>query len=302
MIVRRPGMLTTVQDTGRWGYQHCGMPVAGSMDTYSQRAANLLVGNDADAGVLEVTLLGPELQFDSESFVAVAGAKFAMEVDGRPLPFHTGTRLGAGSVLKFGARRSGARAYLAVSGGIRTPSVMGSRATHVPSHTGGLQGRALKAGDVLPIGEEKGTPSRPSPLELPTGIAVLRVMTGPHTDRFDAGVLDQLASAVFRVSPQSNRIGYRLEGARIEPKAGAGELISVSMPPGGIQVPRSGEPILLMADRGTTGGYPVVAVVISADFPIAGQLAPGDSLRFARCSADEALDALRVQEAALLTG
>ena len=294
-------MLTTVQDAGRWGYQDCGMPVAGPMDAYSYRAANLLVGNPPDAAGLEVTLLGPELHFDSESFAAVAGAEFAMSVDGRSLPFHTVARVDPGSSLKFGERIAGARAYLAVSGGILTPVVMGSRSTHIPSRTGGFEGRALKAGDVLQIGKAAiGDRARPRPLELPKGVALLRVMPGPQAHRFGTHALDELASLVFRISPQSNRIGYRLEGARIEQEGGHDELISVSMPLGAIQVPRSGEPILLMADHGTTGGYPVVAVVISADLPIAGQLAPGDLLQFVRCSADEARHALAVQEAALL--
>jgi biotin-dependent carboxylase-like uncharacterized protein len=295
-------MLTTVQDMGRWGYQDCGMPVAGPMDAYSLRAANLLVGNAQDAAVLEVTLLGPEVEFDAESVVAVAGAQFAMAIDGQPLPCHTVAKLGAGSSLKFGERLAGARAYLAVSGGIQTPPVMGSRSTHIPSRTGGFQGRALKVGDVLPIGDAGlGDRVRPRPLELPRGVTRLRVMPGPHADRFGPHALDRLATFVFRVSVQSNRIGYRLEGARIGPDGGYDELISVSMPLGGIQVPRSGEPILLMADHGTTGGYPVVAVLISADLPIAGQLAPGDSLQFVPCSADEALHALHAQEAAILS-
>src|SRR5688572_7626105 len=149
------------------------MPVAGSMDAYSHRAANLLVGNPADTAVLEVTLLGPELQVESESLVAVAGAQFAMSVDGRALPFHTAAKVGHQSLLKFGGRVAGARAYLAVSGGIMTPVVMNSRSTHIPSRTGGFQGRALRAGDVLQVGEATiGVGARPRPLELHSGVAL----------------------------------------------------------------------------------------------------------------------------------
>lgn len=294
-------MLTTIQDAGRWGYQDRGMPIAGPMDPYSQRAANLLVGNGAGAAVLEVTLLGPELEFDASSMVAVSGAEFAMTLDGRPFPCHTAVKVNPGGSLKFGERIRGARAYLAVSGGVLVPPVMGSRATHVASRTGGLEGRALKVGDVLPIGElAAGDRIWPKPLALPKGTAHVRVLPGSHISRFGMGALDRLASLVFRVSPQSNRIGYRLEGARIEVDNGYTELISVSMPLGGIQVPRSGEPILLMADRGTTGGYPLIAVAITADLPIAGQLAPGDSLNFVPCTFEEADHALRIQDAALV--
>ena len=277
------------------------MPVAGPMDAYSLRAANLLVGNGDDAAGLEVTLLGPELQFDSASIAAVSGAQFSMTLDGVAFPFHTAVKVNAGSTLKFGERTRGAKAYLAVSGGILVPLVMGSRATHLPSGIGGLHGRALKAGDVLPIGDVVSADSVPAqPLPLPVGEARARVLPGPHVGQFGAGALDRLASIVFRVSPQSNRLGYRLEGARVEPSGRHTELISVSMPLGGLQVPRSGEPILLMADRGTTGGYPVIAVVIAADLPVAGQLAPGDTLRFVPCTMEEALTALRHQEARLL--
>lgn len=276
------------------------MPVAGAMDAYSQCAANLLVGNAASAAVLEVTLLGPELEFASGSVVAVSGAEFAMTLDGRPFPFHTAVQVNSGSSLKFGERIRGARAYVAVSGGLLVTPVMGSRSTHLASRTGGLDGRALRAGDVLSIGEPaKGDRRRPTPLSLPEGTAHVRVLPGPHVSRFGAGALDRLESLVFRVSSQSNRIGYRLEGARIEGDSRYEELISVSMPLGGIQVPRSGEPILLMADRGTTGGYPVIAVVITADLPICGQLAPGDALGFRPCTMDDAENALRIQDAAL---
>lgn len=296
-------MLTTIQDAGRWGYQDRGMPIAGPMDAYSQRAANLLVGNSADAAVLEVTLLGPELQFDSASIVAVSGAQFSMTLDDAPFPFHTAVKVNAGSALRFGQRIRGARSYLAVSGGVLVTPVMGSRATHLASGTGGLQGRALKAGDVLPIGEVGIADSVPAkPLTLPIGEARVRVLSGPHVEHFGVGALGRLASLAFRVSAQSNRIGYRLEGARVKPAGRATELISVSMPLGGIQVPRSGEPILLMADRGTTGGYPVIAVVITADLPIAGQLAPGDALKFVPCTMEDAMTALRIQEARLLGG
>jgi antagonist of KipI len=293
-------MLTTVQDLGRRGYQDRGMPVAGPMDSYSLRAANLLVGNEEGAAALEVTLLGPELQFGDAATVAIAGAEFDVSVDGGPFPFHTSMRVASGSVLKFGSRRRGARAYLAVAGGVSVPPVLGSRATHLASRTGGCEGRALKPGDVLSTGqaaESRGaTPAR---LPLPERVAGIRVLAGPHNERFGVGALSRLAEIEFRVSAQSNRVGYRLEGARVGEDRVREGLISIPMPAGALQVPPSGEPILLMADRGTTGGYPVIAVAITADLPIAGQLAPGDALRFIPCTREAALEALHARESAL---
>lgn len=301
LVVLRPGLLTTVQDSGRTGYQDRGMPPSGAMDRYSLHAANRLVGNGRDAPGLEVTLLGPEVRFECDVTVAVTGAQFALSVDGRPFPFHEAGRIPAGGTLKFGHRERGARSYLAVAGGFDVPRVLGSGSTHLGSRTGGHEGRALKAGDVLSIGDAPvGTERvRPAALPLPQGVAAIRVLPGMHGARFGADALQQLASMQFQVSPQSNRIGYRLEGGRLAPVGLFPELISLAMPVGAIQVPSSGTPILLMADRGTTGGYPVIAVVISADLPLAGQLAPGDAVRFLPCEFDEAIAALRLREAAL---
>lgn len=301
VTVRRPGILTTVQDLGRRGYQDRGMPVAGPMDSYSLRAANLLVGNAQDAAALEVTLLGPELEFGGAATIAVAGAEFDVSIDGRPLRHHAAAPIGAGSVLKFGGRRRGARAYLSVAGGVQVPTVLGSRATHLGSRTGGYEGRALKAGDVLTVGDQaEARGSMPGRLPLPESMAGIRVLAGPHVDRFGVRALDRLAAVEFRVSSQSNRLGYRLEGPRFGEAVRGEGLISIPMPDGALQVPPSGEPILLMADHGTTGGYPVIAVAITADLPIAGQLAPGDALRFVPCTREAALDALRARESALL--
>ena len=178
--------------------------------------------------------------------------------------------------------------------------MLGSRATHLGSRTGGYKGRALKAGDVLSVGDPADVRgSMPGLLPLPGRVAAVRVLAGPHVDRFGARALDRLAEVEFRVSSQSNRLGYRLEGAHINEETGGEGLISIPMPAGALQIPPSGEPILLMADHGTTGGYPVIAVAISADLPIAGQLAPGDALRFIPCTREAALDALRARESAL---
>jgi antagonist of KipI len=307
--VRTPGLLTTVQDLGRWRYQAMGVPVAGPMDSYSHRLANALVGNDEDAATLEVTLTGPELEFVDDRDVAVAGAEFDKTPGGV-------RHCKAGDRLTFGRRIRGARAYVAISGGIDTPKVLGSRATHVPSAMGGLNGRALKAGDELPLGVAKSPPNRLRQgyggregghyIQSACGVrlqadqpTILRVLPGPQLDRFASGALAALQSAPYRIGTDSSRMGYRLAGPRLEHTRGA-DIISDATPLGVLQVPASGQPILLMADRQTTGGYAKIATVISADIGAAGQLAPGDEIRFAVCTPAEALAALIAQEQTLL--
>ena len=300
--VLRPGLQTTVQDLGRWGYQASGVPVAGPMDTFSHRLANLLVGNPRDAATLEITLIGPELEFDVPSTIAVCGAEFDVTADGQPLTTGTTVHVAGGTRVQFGRRRVGARAYLAVAGGIQTPIVLGSRATHVVSGMGGLDGRALVAGDRLPVAAQRelAAPRRAPGLTLPAhGRARLRLLPGPQTDWFDAAALATLTRVSFRISPRSNRMGYRLEGPPL-PQARRVEAISEPLAFGAVQVPAAGEPILLMADRQTAGGYPTVGSVISADWPVAGQLAPGDFIEFAFCSPQEAAAALIARERPLL--
>jgi len=300
--VNRAGLLTTVQDLGRWRYQAMGVPVAGPMDIYSHRLANALVGNSEEAATLEVTLAGPELEFDDERDVAVTGAEF----EGVPREVF---RVHAGQRVVFGQRIRGARAYVAVSGGIETPKVLGSRATHLPSAMGGVEGRALKAGDELPLGSAHRPPkggrheSRYQTFVASsfsrTLTSTLRVLPGPQHDRFTTSALDALQSAPYRIGTDSNRMGYRLTGPRLEHSRGA-DIISDATPLGSLQVPASGQPILLMADRQTTGGYAKIATVISADISLAGQLLPGDEIRFAVCTPADALAALIAQEQTLM--
>jgi antagonist of KipI len=301
LTVIRPGMLSTVQDRGRWGHQAFGVPVAGPMDDYSHRLANRLTGNADDAAALEVTLMGPELQAEGEVVCAVAGATFELTVDGRPVAMHRAFVVPDGARLRFGHRRAGARATLAVRGGFDLPPVFGSRATSVVSRMGPLDGRALAAGDRLPIGVslQAGvvTPAG-EPLPLPSGGARVRVLPGPHDRMFTREAMDVLFTARYVVTPQSNRMGYRLDGPALRHVGGA-DILSDGTPMGSIQVPASGLPILLMADRQTTGGYAKIATVISADLPLAGQLAPGDWIEFAPCSRAGALEALRLQDGRL---
>ena len=292
-------MLTTVQDLGRWGHQDSGVPVAGPMDPYSHRLANRLVGNPDDLATLEVTLIGPELKADGAVRCAVAGADFAVLVDGTPVVTTAAFEVAAGAKLRFGARRAGARTYLAVRGGFDVEPVFGSRATSVISRMGPFDGRPLKAGDRLPVGYATGAAlPAGTPLRLPAGGARLRVLLGPHDGMFTAEAVETLRRARFTVTPQSNRMGYRLEGEPLR-HVDRADILSDATPMGSLQVPSSGQPILLMADRQTTGGYPKIATVITADFPLAGQLAPGDWIEFAGCARADALDALRRQEARL---
>jgi antagonist of KipI len=303
--VIRPGLQTTVQDRGRWGLQSRGVPTAGPMDPCAHRLANLLAGNDADAATLEITIVGPELEFDDERVVAVAGAEFVLSVDGRSRPMHQPFTVPTGSRLRFGERRSGARAYLAVAGGVVVPPILGSRSTHLVSGMGGIDGRAAVAGDRLPLGIPHGAPhAMMQPGRIPrlpeAGQATtIRVMAGPHHDRFAAGALDALQSAPYVIRPESDRMGFRLEGPPIE-HTGSADIISDATPLGVLQVPASRQPVLLMADRQTTGGYPHIATVIAADIGLAGQLAPGDLVRFELCTLDVALAALIHQEQALM--
>jgi antagonist of KipI len=297
-------MLTTVQDTGRWGFQSRGVPVAGPMDPVSHRLANALVGNSRGAALLEITLIGPELEFEDERLVAVAGADFDLLLDDRHVPTSAPFIVSAGSRLRFGARRLGARAYLAVSGGIAVPPVLGSRSTHLVSAMGGMSGRALTSGDRLTLGDSalpQGTALAPqvAVVPLPDRQGTVRVLPGPQQDYFAPDALDVLQSAPYTVARNSDRMGFRLQGPRLVHVRGA-DIVSDATPLGVLQIPASGQPILLMADRQTTGGYPKLATVISADMAIAGQLAPDDSVRFVVCTPADAMKALIAQERVLM--
>ncbi|MEZ5290338.1 MAG: biotin-dependent carboxyltransferase family protein [Vicinamibacterales bacterium] len=296
--VVRAGLLTTVQDLGRWGYQALGVPVSGAMDTMSLRLANALVGNAPEAAGLEVTLMGPALKMRGPQRVALAGADFEVRVGSTMAALDSAFDVPDGAVVTFGTRRSGARAYLAVAGGIDVPPVLGSRSTHLVSRMGGIDGRALVAGDVLPVGAAHGpAPAvrRRPPGRSARGPQPLRVLLGPQDGWFSTASREAFFDGVFVVSPQSDRMGYRLEGPPLVTTRPS-DLISEPVAFGAIQVPSGGAPILLMADRQTAGGYPKIATVVTADLPMAGQLAPGDQVRFVATSRSEALAALIARE------
>jgi antagonist of KipI len=303
LTVIKPGMLTTVQDLGRRGYQGLGVPVSGPMDAYSHRLANQVLGNDPMAAALEITLLGPELAADGDLTCAIAGAEIQVTVDGIVVPRHRPFQVAGGSRIRCGARGHGARLTLAVRGGFDLPATFGSRATHLVSRMGPFGGRSLRAGDRLPILSQgsRGSQGSAMPLDLPDGGARVRIVPAAHRERFTDEAWRRLVGERFIVTPQSNRMGYRLEGPTLD-HVSAADILSEAMPIGALQVPASGQPILLMAERQTTGGYATIGNVITADLAIAGQLAPGDWIAFTPVTHRDAMAALWAREAALAGG
>ncbi len=296
LVVEDAGLLTTVQDTGRWGYQHYGVSVSGAMDVTAHCRANRLVGNPPEAATLEVTLVGPVLRFEAAMRVGVAGAAFELRLDACAVSTETVLHAERGQRLAFGRRTAGARAYLAAAGGFAVPPVLGSRSTHLRSGMGGLAGRALRPGDRLRSGPSRGVPRRESPAakwgrRATVGGARVRVLPGPHAGLFEPAVLRRLEAGRYTIRPESDRMGYRLDGAPIPGPAGP-SLLSQGLPIGAVQVLPSGGVIVAMADRQTAGGYPRVATVVTADVPVLGQLAPGDWIEFERCDRRTAREAL----------
>lgn len=301
--VVRPGLLTTVQDLGRFGFQRFGMPVSGAMDAVALRLANRLVGNADEAAGLEITVQGPELLFERAAVIALAGADLSPAINQIPVPLWTALEVGSGSTLSFGTRRTGARTYLAVAGGIDVPVVLGSRATHLASRTGGFAGRALASGDILLGGPPSPESSRSIGRTVPSSVRPpysanpsLRVILGPQADHFSTEAVETLLRSRYTLTPQSDRMGYRLSGPPLV-HIGSPDLISDATPRGALQVPADQQPILLMADCQTTGGYPKIAVVITADLPLAAQLLPGDTVGFALVELREAQALAREQRA-----
>jgi len=299
--VHEPGLFTTIQDTGRLHAIASGVPPGGAMDRFAHSAANLIVGNDRSAATLECTLTGPGLLIEAPCLVAVTGADFDLRVNGAPAPAWIAISLRAGDELAFAGRRSGARAYLAVAGGVLGDRWLGSMSTNVMAARGGMHGRPLATGDVIAAGQ--------SAMAAVTGRGLARqlrprydehtlhLVAGPHISRLGAEARAALFSSAFVVSPDSNRMGYRLEGPGLE--TSGEELLSFGLVAGALQLPSSGQPILLMADHQTAGGYPVVATVVSASMAVAAQLAPGDEVRFAETSIETALQMRAVQREAL---
>jgi biotin-dependent carboxylase-like uncharacterized protein len=312
--VIKPGLATTVQDLGRPGYYHLGIPLSGALDQYALRLGNLLVGNDEGAAALECTLMAPELLFKGDTVFAVTGAQLDVKLNGQPVDSHASHAAGAGDRLSFGFMKSGARAYVAVAGGIAVPIVLGSRSTYGLGAFGGFQGRKLSAGDVLPLGQASARARAGraasaglcvvSPKELE-----LRVLPGLYYHRLEASAVESFFSDIWAVAPDADRIGYRYKSGRplkfIERKQpfGAGSdpsnIVDAGYPYGSIQVPSGTEPIILHRDAVSGGGYAMIGTVISADMDRIAQMQPGNKARFVAVDMTAAL-AARAQHQARL--
>jgi antagonist of KipI len=317
--ILRPGLMSTVQDRGRHGLQHLGVVSCGPMDPVALELANALVGNRNGEAVIEFTVLGPEISFEDDALISLCGALFEAKVSeanvgGVPIPANRPVLLPKKSVLTTGRALLGSRGYLAVAGGIATAPVLGSRSTYLPARFGGHDGRLLRAGDVLPLiagcsslsskryenlanrkvmaGLRTVGWSAPA-LTLPEREPItIHAMEGRHYAHFDAASQRAFFEAIWKVSPDSNRMGFRLAGPTLA-RAEAFEILSEPACFGTVQVPSNGLPIALMADHQTTGGYPKIAEIAAADVPRLAQLAPGGSVQFARCTLEQARELRR---------
>ena len=297
--VQEPGLFTTVQDLGREGFGPQGVSASGAADAVSLRLGNRLVGNAEGAAGLEMTLLGGTFVFSDGAIVALTGADFGATVDGAQAALWTSMVVKPGQTLRLGPTRSGARSYLCVRGGIEVKLFLGSASTHVLSGVGGHEGRSLRKGDMLKIGPANGAvPKRrlsANALKHVLPRKVLRVTPGPQSDWFPEAAQRMFYESRYRVAEESNRMGIRLEGGAV-PEVAGGKMISEGVSLGAIQVPDGGQPIILFVEQQTTGGYPKIANVVSADFHCLGQLRPRDEIRFERVDWAAARSLLREQE------
>jgi antagonist of KipI len=284
--VRAPGLLTTLQDLGREGFGPMGVSASGAADPVALRIGNRLVGNAEGAAGLEMALLGGNFVFPERAVVALTGSEFGATLDDEPIDMWKSVEIRQGQTLRLGATRTGARCYLCVRGGIDVKLFLESRSTHLLSGLGGFQGRALRAGDVLKIGTASGSfrtfRKRSVSARAVAQLAprkVLRVTTGPQSDWFSPEVQEVFYAGTYRVTEESNRMGLRLEGSAIASTAG-GEMTSEGVSLGAVQITAGGLPIILFVEQQTTGGYPKIANVISADLSSLGQLRPRDEIRF----------------------
>ncbi len=291
--VIKPGLQTTIQDLGRFGYAHLGLSPAGAADRFSFRAANLLVGNDENAPALEMTLLAPVLEFHSAATVAITGSALSSSI-----PTYELFEVSAGQRIELGSLTSSARAYLAVRGGFDVPQVMRSSSTFLPAAIGGHQGRALRVGDILQVANT--APGAPLPADAGKLRALIssrpmRTVAAPQSNRYSSEAMELFYSQAFQVSEASNRSGIRLAGAPIV-SSDSSELLTEGVALGAIQVPSDGQLIILFVDQQTTGGYPKIGNIIAADLPRIGQLRPRDPVHFQLVTLDEAVEALRESE------
>jgi len=301
IVVHSAGLFTTVQDAGRYGCQRYGMPVAGAMDPFSLRLANMLTGNDPGAACLEATITGPEIEFTDDTTVAVTGADMGLCINGRSASLNATLTVKKGDMLSFTGLVSGCRSYIAFAGGIDVPVVMGSRSTYLRAAVGGFEGRTLRNGDIIQLGKAQGKvrikelPQAAIPLY--NSSQTIHIISGPEAGRFELEGLRSFLTAEYSVTDRSDRMGYRLDGEQIVHKPGGADIISAGLSAGTVQVPGDGKPIVLMADRQTTGGYARIANVITADLTLVAQMKPGDTMRFREVTLDHAMELLRLRYA-----
>ncbi|WJE16539.1 biotin-dependent carboxyltransferase family protein [Halobacillus sp. ACCC02827] len=307
--VTKSGLLTTIQDLGRYGFQKHGVIASGVMDKEAHRIANFLVGNDSGEATMEITLLGPVLEFQTDALIAVCGGDLSPMVDGEPLHTWKPAFIKKGSELRFGKPKQGFRSYLAVAGGFDVPEVLNSRSTYLRAGIGGFQGRSLEKGDELPIGElsqksvhmlqhlkerkhsasfSEANWSTSAEFRLsPSPDEPIRIIKGREYEWFDAESREAILEHTFKIDSKSDRMGYRLKGEKLQ-QSHKRDMLSEAVMFGTIQVPPEGNPIVLLADRQTTGGYPKIAQVITTDLPKLAQKRPGETISFTLVSHEEA--------------
>jgi len=302
ITILSPGPLSTIQDGGRFGAMSTGFSPGGAMDAYSMKIANLLVGNVENMGVIEMTMMGITASFDCDSLIALTGADMDPYLNDEPMPMYQSVPVHKGDILTMKLAQNGMRAYLAVAGGFDLPFEMGSQSTNLKCKLGGFQGRKLQKGDELPLIQSVSGMLAPSrrinaQVKYPDEI-VVRVMLGPQDDYFTRKGIETFLGKVYTVTDQSDRMGIRLAGEKIENANGV-DIISDGIATGSIQIPASGTPIIMMADRQTTGGYAKIATVISADLKKVAQARPGTRIRFFAVSEKEAVKLRRSEETEL---
>ena len=298
-----PGILTTIQDLGRVGYQEFGVSVSGAMDPRAFKIANILAGNEENEACLECTMMGPMIQFDQANVIGLSGADLGASLDGTPIKPNSAVKVEAGQTLRFMGPKAGIRAYIAFAGGMDIPVVMGSRSTNMKAKIGGLQGRKLQKNDEIGFRDPKDTVKNLvtrhfAPEVTPRSEYIIRVLLGPQDDYFTKAGIETFFTETYTVTPEFDRMGCRLEGKEIEHVSG-GDIISDGICFGAIQVPGAGKPIIMLADRQTAGGYTKIANVITADFRLLAQLKAGDKVRFEKVSIAAAQDALLTERRAL---
>ncbi|MCM3240281.1 biotin-dependent carboxyltransferase family protein [Heyndrickxia oleronia] len=315
ITIKKPGLLTTIQDLGRHGFQRFGVIAGGAMDTFAHRIANFLVGNDENAPTIEITMLGPVIEFDENALISICGGDLSPMINGKPVRSWRTIFVKKGSELRFGSLKSGCRANLAIAGGLSIPSIMGSKSTYLRAGIGGFHGRSLQMGDQIPFGLPNEISAKIMReldahclhfFEMEWSVtselipnyknsASIRVIKGRQYHLFTEDSRKNFFSNTFEVTTQSDRMGYRLKGEPLSLEY-AQEILSEAVNFGTIQVPSDGNPIILLADRQTTGGYPKIGQVASVDLPRLAQMKPGDQLRFSEITNEQAFHLLIEKE------